>query len=237
MTPSAALRHLERFPYDITPAITALSNAADLDDPALAQLCARIAAAMPSHTALEDLLGDRGALMANFYPAPPEPEPDTNDTIDTFLSTFGTPDRSETEALEKLIFNPVPDYAAALAAEERAAPLPQEGEGESEHDRIINSFIRAGKAREQEQMSVETPPSAQRSDKSTNQQSAPAAMQKSAEPASLTESFVRVLIKNRNYSKALQIISEINLKNPEKSIYFADQMRFLKKLIINETKK
>ena len=44
------------------------------------------------------------------------------------------------------------------------------------------------------------------------------------------------MIKNGNYRKALQIITELSLNNPEKSIYFADQIRFLKKLIINENK-
>lgn len=42
------------------------------------------------------------------------------------------------------------------------------------------------------------------------------------------------LIKNRKYAEALAIIEELNLKNPEKSIYFADQLRFLQKLIINQ---
>lgn len=70
MTPAEALRQLKKYPCDVTPAISALSEAADLDDPALRSLCARIAAAMPSQQAFEDLLGDRAAVMANFtrYP-------------------------------------------------------------------------------------------------------------------------------------------------------------------------
>ena len=56
-------------------------------------------------------------------------------------------------------------------------------------------------------------------------------------PASLSESFARVMIKNRNYSKALESIQAISLNNPEKSAYFADQIRFLKKLIINDNNK
>lgn len=65
----------------------------------------------------------------------------------------------------------------------------------------------------------------------------PAPLQKSEETPALTESFARILIKNHNYEKALQIIQELNLKNPEKSVYFADQIRFLKKLILNESRK
>ena len=39
------------------------------------------------------------------------------------------------------------------------------------------------------------------------------------------------LIKSRRYNEALQFIEQQNLNNPQKSIYFAHQMRFIKKLI------
>lgn len=48
-----------------------------------------------------------------------------------------------------------------------------------------------------------------------------------------TESLASIYIKQRKYARALEIIKSISLKNPEKNIYFADQIRFLKKLIIN----
>ena len=60
--------------------------------------------------------------------------------------------------------------------------------------------------------------------------------EKSPEPAPLTESLVKILVKNGKYEEALQIIRELNLKNPEKSIYFADQMRFLRKVLISKSK-
>ena len=60
---------------------------------------------------------------------------------------------------------------------------------------------------------------------------------KEGEKPSLTESFAKILIKNGNYSRALEIITEISLNNPEKSIYFADQIRFLKKVISLESLK
>ena len=49
----------------------------------------------------------------------------------------------------------------------------------------------------------------------------------------LTESLAHIYIKQRKYERALEIIKEISLKNPEKNIYFAYQIRFLEKLIIN----
>lgn len=57
------------------------------------------------------------------------------------------------------------------------------------------------------------------------------------ESGALTAGLAKIMIKNGNYGKALEIIREINLNNPEKSIYFADQMRFIKKLMLNEAKK
>ncbi|MFC2711090.1 MAG: tetratricopeptide repeat protein, partial [Hoylesella oralis] len=39
------------------------------------------------------------------------------------------------------------------------------------------------------------------------------------------------------YSKALEIIQQLNLNYPKKNAYFADQMRFLEKLILNNKNK
>ncbi|MEG1573936.1 MAG: hypothetical protein RR293_07115 [Bacteroidales bacterium] len=48
-----------------------------------------------------------------------------------------------------------------------------------------------------------------------------------------TESLAKIYIRQRKYRRALEIIKNLSLKYPEKNIYFADQMRFLEKLIIN----
>lgn len=49
----------------------------------------------------------------------------------------------------------------------------------------------------------------------------------------LTESLAKIYIKQKRYYKAIEIIQKLSLKYPEKSIYFADQIRFLEKLISN----
>ena len=53
------------------------------------------------------------------------------------------------------------------------------------------------------------------------------------EDACFTETLARIYIKQRRYPKALEIIKKLSLKYPKKNVYFADQIRFLEKLIIN----
>ncbi len=52
-----------------------------------------------------------------------------------------------------------------------------------------------------------------------------------------TETLARIYIKQGRYSKALEIIQRLSLQVPKKNAYFADQIRFLEKLIINSNKK
>lgn len=50
-----------------------------------------------------------------------------------------------------------------------------------------------------------------------------------------TETLSRIYIKQKKYEKAYKIIKQLSLNYPEKNIYFADQIRFLEKLIVNSS--
>ena len=52
-----------------------------------------------------------------------------------------------------------------------------------------------------------------------------------------TETLAKIYIKQQRYSKALEIIKKLSLNYPKKNAYFADQIRFLEKLIINANSK
>ena len=52
-----------------------------------------------------------------------------------------------------------------------------------------------------------------------------------------TETLAKIYIKQKRYSKAIEIIKKLSLKYPKKNAYFADQIRFLEKLIINTKSK
>lgn len=45
------------------------------------------------------------------------------------------------------------------------------------------------------------------------------------------EKKVKLLIRDKKYEESIEILEKLNLINPKKSVYFADQIRFLKKII------
>lgn len=57
-----------------------------------------------------------------------------------------------------------------------------------------------------------------------------------AEPSFFTETLANIYIKQGKYEKALEIIKRLYLEYPNKNRYFADQIRFLEK-IVKHTKK
>jgi hypothetical protein len=219
-----------QYPYFNLPLLLYLKrNGNDEND----ALMGRLAIASPDRKALSFILDSRTSYLASFYPPEAEPEtPDTDTTIDKFLDSYGNSNPGEVEAINKAIFNPTPDYADILAAQEKEEKTPKPVEI-SKNDELINNFIAQSREKEAAVAStVEVPhiadaEKAEIADVSIDKPSA-------ADDSMLSESLAKIYISKHKYSKALEIIKNISLKFPEKSIYFADQIRFLKKLELNE---
>ncbi|NDP21467.1 MAG: hypothetical protein GZ091_10355 [Paludibacter sp.] len=52
----------------------------------------------------------------------------------------------------------------------------------------------------------------------------------------IVENIAKNLIREKKYIEAIEILRKLNLNNPKKSVYFADQIRFLEKVIVNSKK-
>ncbi len=167
-----------------------------------------------------------GAGFADFYPeASAECRPSTESAIDIFLETYGHQSPEEDALLERMIFNPVPDYAECLSREETL------GAAVDRQDELIDAFLSANPVREPASAPAAEPLAAPRLHASPPPP--PHAPDVPQGPL-LSESLAKIFIKQGRYERAYEIITNLSLNYPEKSVYFADQLRFLEKLMINQ---
>lgn len=227
----------DRYPYMSLPSMLELqrTDKDNLSDSRRTLLMKRIALNSSSAEMLYRLTEPLGAEQAGFYPDMPVADtPTTDQAIDTFMDKYGRSDSHEEQILEKLIFNPVADYAQILATEEeRNLPDSTEAEGDSQ-DSLINAFILKSRNQEGHFPSPDDPiePVPEKLPEEVSDE--PIQTPTVQDDSLLSESLAKIFIKQRRYAKAFEIISNLSLKYPEKSIYFADQLRFLQKLIINQ---
>ncbi len=244
----------KRHPYYAYGAMKYLKEHHDtLDADTIDELKRAIALSVADANAAVSFVDLDGEDWAHFYPAQPQEQPvSTNNAIDTFLSNYGNRSAEQDALLERLIFNPVPDYSLVLQGQEEGQPRP--AEPTTEADRRIDQFISthpdgtppplatADESSEEDdyfaQLEKEASKPAEPQPAPTPQRVQPAAVdpERDASPShpALAESLAKIYIKQHRYQRAYEIISDLSLKFPEKSIYFADQLRFLKKLIIIE---
>lgn len=168
----------------------------------------------------------------------------TRSLIDNFLS--GLPDENPSRRTH--VADATSDYMSYLLQQEDAS-LPAEEPvalSSDEDEELPEAEVEDSLDEEPEDLPVQTPRkklgqfSAKRSngeeidewplDEDKDAQNAPS-------EAYFTETLARIYIKQGKYDKAIEIIRRLSLNYPKKSRYFADQIRFLGKLILNERSK
>ena len=144
--------------------------------------------------------------------------------IDAFLSTL--PEEPATPGIMALPVEAATDYTAYLLqepTEEKAVP---EEAPKMKGQEWIDNFLE--KSEEQPLIASMTEEEEDETEKNEPE---------SEEESYFTETLAKIYVKQQRYSKALEIITRLNLKYPEKNAYFADQIRLLEKLIINSKQK
>ena len=220
---------LALYPYFQTARLLMLQNLYLLHDPSFDQELRRAAIYITDRKVLFQMIEAAHAQRQT----PEERDSRTISLIDDFLDSLPKEEEEETSQ-KKGKRKPTPadaavDYVAYLLESEsdedreKAAEVPQLI-GHS----LIDSFINNDKGKI---VLNETPTLKPELDDTTPD------TQNGVQQGYFTETFARIYIKQGNYSKALEIIQQLSLDNPKKNVYFADQIRFLQKLIINNNKK
>lgn len=147
----------------------------------------------------------------------------TEELLDTFLTSLGEGEMHETMLDNEALNIVSTDYFSYLESlEEDRSTDPAEDRQLQHHD-IIDAFIEKAAA---EPLFTPYEPEVKADDKKNT----------SEEDAGefLTETLAKIYIRQKKYEQALTIIKRLSLNFPKKSIYFADQIRFLEFLIVNE---
>lgn len=166
------------------------------------------------------------AQKASEYGVPAE-ERDAFQLIDTYLRNANEepyPEELE-DLLPKVKEEQSADYVTMLLDRPDIETPADENATPSVQQTLIDSFIekdeKEGVRLPFEEMPADTGKSANKEDLLIREESF------------LTESLAKIYIKQKKYSKALEIIKKLSLKYPEKNVYFVDQIRFLEKIITN----
>ena len=122
------------------------------------------------------------------------------------------------------------DYTYLLEEEKQTQDSAQP---KMQHQDLIDSFIRNDQTRTHGRILKEPLKTSNDSDEIIKEQDN---LNKTMESSYFTETLANICIKQKRYDKALEIIKRLSLKYPKKNIYFADQIRYLEKLIIHTKK-
>ena len=148
----------------------------------------------------------------------------TIDLIDTFLDSIPNDEDPKEKKRRPTPADAAIDYVAYLLETENDNE--QEDAPQMKGQDLIDTFL------EQEQGRIMLSDLPQEESEDSQQDNS-----EDNDEEYFTETLARIYIKQGRYQKALDIISRLSSKYPHKNAYFADQIRFLEKLIINSNTK
>ena len=223
---------LALYPYYQTARLLMLQNLYLLHDPSFDEELRRAAIYITDRRVLFDMI-EAAHYRVRKSPASPSSPSSTSSSssrtsalIDNFLDSLPKEDSQQKSKRKPTPADAAVDYVAYLLETEgdEAVKSVPEMKGQA----LIDSFINSDKGRI---VLNEGPLLTPQSEK---EEEIP---QEAVGEEYFTETLARIYIKQGRYSKALEIIQRLSLQFPKKNAYFADQIRFLEKLIINNNKK
>ena len=224
---------IARHPYDAVARLLFLKNLFLLHDPSFGDELRRAALFVPDRSVLYSMVEEKNRLLQPIstpVSAKNSQKDRTLTLIDDFIDDAGattTPIRHKPTSADATT-----DYTAFLCEMEDIAPDPvpaaEEQAGEERNRRretLVDTFIEKNEKITLKEEPEYTPELAEEGENGAIGEDF------------FTETLARIYIRQGRYEKAAEIIRRLNLVNPRKNVYFADQIRFLEKLIVNNKHK
>lgn len=220
-----------RYPYFQAARLLFLQNLFLLHDASFGEELRRAALHLPDRRVLFKMVEGSNydiqpSKLLHRQQEPPPPTGDRTQTlIDGFLRDNAQPEEAPRRKLT--LADATTDYAAyLLQMEDAETETPAQDNRARRSSTLINDFIEKSPDRivlqEDPQFTPEIPDNEQ---------------EEAIEEGFFTETLAKIYIKQGRYEKAIEIIRKLSLNYPKKNSYFADQIRFLQKLIINNKNK
>ena len=211
---------VDDFPYFHAVRMLYLKNLAALDDVRLDKELKKMSVYIPDRRRLFMLINDSN-FAERKDKVQERPAAEVNKTEDVFDVVFANTAPAPVPSV--LLTS---DYINWLETNTEDLPAEDGKEKRLKHQDLIDSFIeKDGKV-----FTQRLDYSAKKEDKSENP-TQDVQEKESLDDSYFTETLARVYINQKRYEKALEIIRVLSLKYPEKNIYFADQIRYLEKII------
>lgn len=234
----APLRQIvEEYPYFHVARMLYLKNLAATGNAQFAEELRKTAVYVPDRKKLFELIeGERYGMT---FPLAADAEDASSggsfSLIDAFLadreSKEGTPSEDERRLLHPSVSS---DYIYWSLSKEDGQEEQEKPSPRLQHQDLIDEFIKNDEARA---AGSRLPAAVPQQEETPLPQPSEETKDGSSDDGSyFTETLAHIYIKQKRYEKALVIIKNLYLNYPEKNAYFADQIRFLEKLIINTKK-
>jgi len=217
---------VDDFPYFHAARMLYLTNLAVVEDLRLGIEIKKMAIHIPDRMKLYLLVeGDRYKK-----PAKTGDKEKSFDVVEDFLSKTGTIEEQPAEI--SLLIEPSSsvDYMQWLSTDNQQDDSSQ---AQFHHQKLIDSFIGNKNDRSRRGLKAESSKSDHEPGEKMEEDEK---NDKTIDTSYFTETLAHVYIRQKRYEKALEIIKTLSLKYPEKNVYFADQIRFLEKLIMYSKK-
>jgi tetratricopeptide (TPR) repeat protein len=222
---------LERYPYYQAARLLLLRSLYENHDPSFGQELRKAAIYIPSRRVLYNLIeGERLKPTPDSGPRKVNAEADdaadrTYSLIDDFLTTLPEVAEPKPTNRKRPMADASTDYISYMMQIEEDSQTGEPQSAASTYGQpLLDSFLEQGRIVIQEQPDDEL-------------QKPEIDSEMGADSQIFTETLARIYIKQGKFDKALEIIRQLSLNYPKKNRYFADQIRYLEKIIVNNNNK